>query len=79
MELLAYEGKQKSKEKPIYIRVMENRCGVEIIACDENGETLGGGYLLTITPKGIKRESSVAASFGFPLDKMGHIKIEGYD
>ncbi len=48
---------------------------IELIACDEKGELMSAGYLLTITPKGIILHASVNPKVGLPLGISGRLVV----
>jgi len=62
----------------IYLRLVGKSSGVHIVACNNQGVIVEGGYLLEILNSGIVAfQSAVTNDLHFPLDSYGRLKV-GY-
>ena len=63
-------------EAPVYLRLVDNGDGVDLVAVDATGEMIDGGYILEISGKGkATLVGSVSDKIGLVLDKGGKLKL----
>lgn len=76
MAFKIYE-KDKQPDKDVYLKLVFDGDDLDLVACDEYGETYTAGYLLEITSDGkLCLYSDVDEALGFCLDKNGRIQVE---
>lgn len=79
MKFKIFKEKQewKEKEKEVYLKLREDSDGdVILIAVDEDGCPILGGYILDVSPtKGVCLRMSVNEEIGLPLDSNGSVII----
>lgn len=73
MKILAY-GREDKEEVVVRIDTRQELNGVSIVAVDEFGKILPGGWLITITEDGMFRVGAVGSKIGFELDDAGRIR-----
>lgn len=61
-----------------YIRLINGSYGVNLVACDNKGVALSGGYLIHLLNNGIITfHCDISREIGFPLDGQRRLKVEG--
>lgn len=64
------------KDKEVYFKLTESSSGIELIACDDEGNRLCSGNILNIIPgTGIVLDSGVNNDIDLPLDERGCVEV----
>lgn len=76
MEIKLYEKKEK-KESEVIVAVRHDKMGISLVAVNEEGAEIIGGFLLTLKPNGkIKLYPNINSCLGFPHDDEGRLVLE---
>lgn len=70
-------GEVKESDKITYLKLVpsQDSAGIDLVATDEKGEVVFGGYLLAITEGEIIRYDSVNRTLGFKLGESDRVKF----
>lgn len=70
-------NERREPEKVLRLRLKPYAGGAAVVAVDENGVELDGGFLLAISEYGITRCKAVSEDLDLPLNSEGCVCIVG--
>ena len=76
MKLKIYD---QSNEKTLLLSFGDFDGEPTLVVVDAEGNRRPSGYILSITPNGIRRHTCIHEDFGLPVDEKGRVKLVGED
>ena len=75
MKLKIFDEATPEKEKELILRLLYTPSGVSLVACNEQGRTVGSGHILRINNDGtLMKFTGISPSLGLQLTSTGRIK-----
>ena len=77
MKLKIFDEATPEKEKELILRLVYTNVGVSLVACNEQGRTVGSGHILRINNDGtLMKFTGISPSLGLQLTSTGRIWMD---